>query len=243
VSDHPFWPRPSWRDAIATVLALGLVIAWELSGGDWIVAQHYGQASGFAARDAPWATALYNVGRWLALVAWSAVLASALWPRQGTSARRASLAAAVMVVLAALLVGAVKHSSGASCPWSLQSFGGTQPYVSHWTAWTPGAGTGQCFPSGHASAALAFLPVYVLWRAPHPRLARVVLVTTLLLGAVYGWLQVARGAHFVSHVLWSAWLCWLIAMASPLLVRCLTWSLLPLLRRRKPPLMARAISP
>jgi membrane-associated PAP2 superfamily phosphatase len=29
----------------------------------------------------------------------------------------------------------------------------------------------------------------------------------LLFGAVFAWAQLARGAHYASHSLWSAWLC------------------------------------
>ena len=29
-----------------------------------------------------------------------------------------------------------------------------------------------------------------------------------VLGTLFGGVQVARGAHFVSHVLWSAWMAW-----------------------------------
>jgi membrane-associated PAP2 superfamily phosphatase len=37
-------------------------------------------------------------------------------------------------------------------------------------------------------------------------------------GALFGWAQLARGAHFASHTMWSAWLCWtLCAVAAPLL--------------------------
>jgi membrane-associated PAP2 superfamily phosphatase len=233
----------AWGDMLVTLLALAGVVAWDVSSGDWLVAQHYGNANGFGFRDAMWATTLHSAGRWLALAAWLALLAWAVWPRRPSPARAATLAAAVMVLLAALLVSVVKHASGASCPWSLQPFGGTQPYLSHWTAWQPAAGAGQCFPSGHASAAYAFLPVYVLGRTPHPRLARVALAATLLLGLAYGWLQVARGAHFVSHVLWSAWLCWMVALASPLLLGCFECLPTQWLRRRKLPQMASASPP
>lgn len=34
------------------------------------------------------------------------------------------------------------------------------------------------------------------------------------LGALFGGAQVLRGAHFVSHVLWSGWICWALAAAS-----------------------------
>lgn len=217
-------PSLSWRrDLRITLLALVLIVLWDVSGGDWIVSSHYGQADGFAAHHAAWAVALYNAGRGLALAAWVALIVWAAWPGRATGARVTTLIAALSVLIAALLVAIVKRASGADCPWSLQAFGGAQPYLSHWTNWSPSAGAGGCFPSGHASAGFAFLAVYALWRTEHRRLAQIVLWATLALGMAYGGLQVVRGAHFASHVLWSAWLCWLVALLSPLLLRWTPW--------------------
>ena len=36
----------------------------------------------------------------------------------------------------------------------------------------------------------------------------------LALGALFGAAQVMRGAHYVSHVLWSAWICWTLSVAA-----------------------------
>jgi membrane-associated PAP2 superfamily phosphatase len=30
------------------------------------------------------------------------------------------------------------------------------------------------------------------------------------MGAVFGWAQMVRGAHFPSHTMWSAWVCWVL---------------------------------
>jgi membrane-associated PAP2 superfamily phosphatase len=237
----------SWRrDAAATLLLLSLAMLWDVSGGDWIVTQHYGQATGFALRHAVWAERLHDAGRWLAAAAWLALLAWAAGPARTAQARATTLAAAASVLIAALLVAAIKHASGADCPWNLQAFGGENAYLSHWTTWAVGDGAGagitnpgRCFPSGHASAAFAFLPVYALCRVQHPRFAQLALAATLVLGLAYGWLQVARGAHFVSHVLWSAWLCWLVAMAAPLLLRCMAGHGMETLRATKRPTLGR----
>jgi membrane-associated PAP2 superfamily phosphatase len=35
-----------------------------------------------------------------------------------------------------------------------------------------------------------------------------VLGAVLGVGLLLGWTQLVRGAHFPSHMLWSAWLCW-----------------------------------
>jgi membrane-associated PAP2 superfamily phosphatase len=44
------------------------------------------------------------------------------------------------------------------------------------------------------------------------KLAIVGLAVGLLLGLVFGIAQQARGAHFVSHDLWSAFLAWILSL-------------------------------
>jgi len=44
-----------------------------------------------------------------------------------------------------------------------------------------------------------------------PAVARRWLAAALAAGLVLGVAQQLRGAHFMSHTLWSAWLCWVVA--------------------------------
>ena len=46
-----------------------------------------------------------------------------------------------------------------------------------------------------------------------PRKARAVLCAAWIIGLAAGAVQVARGAHFVSHVLWTAWVAWAVTLA------------------------------
>jgi membrane-associated PAP2 superfamily phosphatase len=115
-------------------------------------------------------------------------------------------------------VPALKRLSHTSCPWDLAVFGGSAPYVPHRTFALVDGGPGHCFPSGHAVAAFAFLPLYFQWRAHRPALARWILGSVLIAGALFGWAQLARGAHFPSHTLWSAWLCWVIGCVAALVL-------------------------
>lgn len=41
--------------------------------------------------------------------------------------------------------------------------------------------------------------LYFQWRTTHPRRAHALLAATLSAGALFGWAQLARGAHFPSH--------------------------------------------
>ena len=112
-----------------------------------------------------------------------------------------------------LLVPLAKRFSRTSCPWDVAEFGGSASYVPHWLLGTLDGGPGHCFPSGHAVAAFAFFSGYFLRRDTRPRLARVWLAGVLLAGLAFGWAQLARGAHYPSHTLWSAWLCWAVCVA------------------------------
>ena len=143
-----------------------------------------------------------------------ALVLGASWPSCPWPARRERLVALGTTALLLLGVPGLKHFSSTSCPWDLTEFGGSHPFVSHWRAGLADGGPGHCFPSGHAVAAFAFLSVYFLWRRQRPHAARPVLVVVMALGLAFGWAQLARGAHFVSHTLWSAWLCWTACMVA-----------------------------
>ena len=208
------------RDAAWALAGLLVLVAWEASGADMAVMRLIADAQGFAWRDAPLATALHSGGR---VVAWLllAVLALDLlrpFTRNGPSRQMRALWLAV-VLSTAVLVPGLKRLSSTSCPWDLTPFGGLAPYVPHWLLSVADGGPGHCFPSGHAVAVLAFIGVYFLWREHRPGLARGIAAAVWGLGAVYGTVQVLRGAHFVSHVWWAAWLCWVIAAAADAALR------------------------
>jgi len=197
--------------ALTAVLAAAL-LGWEATGGDMAVAAWAGGPAGFALRE-HWlfSSVLHGGARWLA---WALALGLCLavwWPvgplRALPVSRRLQLAGGVLV--ATLLVSVLKSFSPASCPWDLAAFGGVARPVSHWAWWTaPAGGGGRCFPAGHASAGFAFLSGYFVFRETAPGLARRWLLGALGAGLLLGLAQQWRGAHFMSHTLWTAWFCW-----------------------------------
>ena len=196
-----------WEVAVA---ALGLValLLWELSGLDLALTRAYGTHGGFPLRDA-WLTRtlLHDGGRAMAWAMMSLWLLS-VWRDRGFE-RLHSLRWIGVALLCVLLVPALKLFAASSCPWELQEFGGrVATYVPHWKLGLHDGGPGHCFPSGHAVSAFAFFAVYFDRRGRQPRAARWYLLGVCLAGALFGWAQLARGAHFASHTLWSAWLCW-----------------------------------
>lgn len=206
--------RAARRDLAVTLSALLLLIAWEASGWDMALAAWYGHANGFALRDNGWTRHLLHDGGRIAAGIALAACALLAWHGLGSDAtRRLRGMWFGLVLLCLLLIPALKRGSATSCPWDLQAFGGAVPYVPHWMLGVLDGGPGHCFPSGHAVAAFAFLPLYFQWRAQRPRVARALLAIVLMMGALFGWAQLARGAHFPSHTLWSAWLCWTVGAA------------------------------
>ncbi len=215
--------RRAWAD-LGTLLAAGAsLLAWDASGWDLAIARWVGSSAGFAWRDAWWTSRLmHDGGRW---AAWALLLALvvAAWRTPATLARGPSRADRwrwLAVMLACVIaVPALKRFSSTSCPWDLAEFGGLARYVSHWHFGMLDGGPGHCFPSGHAVAAFAFFGMYFMWREHDPRRARAWLAGVGLAGLAFGTAQLLRGAHYPSHTLWSAWLCWAISAAAAQLPR------------------------
>lgn len=206
--------RRRHNDLAITLVALALLLLWDASRLDLTAVRVWGDARGFAWRE-HWLTArvLHDGGRWLAggvLLAMVAVALRPSWlPALGRAERWRALAA---TVIALLVVPVLKHYSDKSCPWDLAEFGGVARYLSHWDFGHPDGGGGRCFPSGHATSAFAFFSAWFVLRDPYPRLGRAWLGAVLVLGTAYGWAQMARGAHYPSHTMWSAWICWTLAL-------------------------------
>jgi membrane-associated PAP2 superfamily phosphatase len=202
---------PVGRDLLITLGLLAALLCWEAGSADMALARLYGDATGFVLRD-HWffSRVMHGGGRWLSA---AALLGVAAWSMLGDArvmARRQRWAWLAVVLLCLIAVPALKRLSTSSCPWDLDDFGGGVAYVPHWMLTLVDGGPGHCFPSGHAVAAFAFLPLYFQWRNTWPQAARVLLALTLGVGLLFGWAQLARGAHFPSHTMWSAWLCWAI---------------------------------
>lgn len=128
--------------------------------------------------------------------------------------RRLLLFLSLALTLAPLTVVLLKLWSARHCPWSVEEYGGFAPHLSVFDAAPPGMSLGHCFPSGHASGGFALLSFYFAGRAlGSRRLARAGLWGSIVAGMAFGMVRVAQGAHFLSHNLWSALVCWLVILA------------------------------
>ncbi|RSZ33262.1 MULTISPECIES: phosphatase PAP2 family protein [unclassified Variovorax] len=207
---------PDLRLGVLTLAALIALMAWDATGADLLLARMAGSHFGFPLRDNPFMVHVMHEGaRNLSWALVTLLFAAIRWPfgllRRLDTAGRVQLA--LTVLGSVIAVSALKHASHTSCPWDLQEFGGVARYVSHWSWGVSDGGPGGCFPAGHASAAFAYVGGYFVLRRVSSRAAAIWLWTAMAAGLVLGVSQQLRGAHYMSHTLWTAWVCWTVGFA------------------------------
>ncbi len=215
--------RSAGRLLAFLLVPLFFIVLWDITPGDLIVAHWYGAAHGFDLKQSGWLVdALHTwprrAGMLLLLLCLLAVWHPPKFWKRSTQAERIWLVCTILCC--AILVPGLRALSHTSCPWDLKEFGGAAHYVWHFTFGGTDGGAGRCFPSGHASAFFSFLPAFWVMRRHNARFAWTALACFVVFGLGMSWVQVVRGAHFPSHLLWTGWLCWAVScLASPLLDR------------------------
>ncbi len=117
------------------------------------------------------------------------------------------------IVFSALSVSILKRFSIHACPWDLTRYGGFAAELALFADLPSGTQPGRCFPGGHASGGYALLALYFAFIGSNTRLAYLSLALGLFVGSLMGWTQMMRGAHFMSHNLWTLWVVWLVLLA------------------------------
>lgn len=192
----------------------GFLLIWLSRGGvpDFAVSRFFFDpvAGIFPMKDAPLFTLGGHAGlKWLVLCIWASGVVAAVFMREW---RSPLVFFCATVVLTTLIVALLKMTSAHSCPWDLRGFGGTAD-------WFPlfgqpvSPGPGRCWPGGHAAGGFSLLAGYFAFRGSHRMIARIALVVALGLGTLMSFVQIVRGAHFLSHNLWSFWICWFCSLA------------------------------
>lgn len=214
--DKKFW---WWHAVLPLLLLVAGVALFELTDLDLRFSDPFFDAVHrvWPAKNSWWAeTLIHRRGRDLVLI--TAVSALLCWLMSFGWARlrpwrRMALFLALSIGISTGLVAFGKEVTNRHCPWDYQRYGGDVPYARLFDD-TPQAcsNDGNCFPAGHAAGGFAMLSGYFLFYGRRRRYAVAALLFGMSLGSLFAYGQLARGAHFVSHNLWSAALCWYVAL-------------------------------
>lgn len=117
----------------------------------------------------------------------------------------------VATVLGTIVVSFGKIVSHISCPWDFSRYGGTLEYISLSNQLLVRNGS-QCFPAGHASAGYAWIALYFVGLYSRSVWRWLAFSIPFLIGLLFGFSQQLRGAHFISHDLWTFGICWMVSL-------------------------------
>lgn len=219
-----------WRTQVALRLLVPLLLSvplipWrnDFAFGELLwrwQAEHWSITNAFLTE-----TVMHQVGRALSQLGFVFLLFIAWW-----SIRRGALKhwiaplrhLVVPVLFSTLVVSVTKKTRVNDCPYDMTALGGKKPSLSVFTARPPRVADGPCFPASHANAGFSEIALYVAAAAVgwSGRRQRALLVAALLTGTALGFAQQFRGAHFVSHDLWTVAICWFVTLAfTPMLKR------------------------
>ncbi|MEZ5653478.1 MAG: phosphatase PAP2 family protein [Burkholderiaceae bacterium] len=212
--------RAAHRIALIVLAVLAAVLLLTLADGQWDIriSRFYfdARAHVFPWHVEPWVQqVLYYDGK-LAAITLDLLLIGAVLTAAavGSLPRRIALAATVGMLAIPTVIALLKLISSTPCPWDLSIFGGTAAH--HGLLTMPvGGSPGHCMPAGHPSAGLAIIGLILpLAAAGRRQLALLATIAGLALGLAMGWLRIAQGAHFLSHVLWSLWISVAVALVT-----------------------------
>lgn len=189
-------------------LKLDFVLAdwlYQQQGGRWVLQQHWLMQK-----------VLHDRVRDLNLVLVVALICYGVWLR--SAGQSAVLRRAVATLLYSLLscfavVSWLKHVLPMECSWDLLQFGGDMPFYGLLQPRPEGTPIHLCFPAGHASIGFAWLGLYYFFLETKPQWASKALIAAAVTGLLLGAVQQSRGAHFFSHDIGTAAICWALCSA------------------------------
>lgn len=212
------------------VTGTALLLVFHLTRLDVVLedAWHRGTGVPWPLRDAWWTSTLLH--QWLRYLLHACALACIwlAWARRRQPDALRWRAVAVSALVVPLVIATGKRFSPMHCPWDIDRYGGHAPYYDLLAALTtPVAQPGYCFPAGFVSTG-SWLLAFALFHYPgKPRLSLLIGIAAALLCLALGFVQQMRGAHFLSHVLWTLWLSWACVLGGHALLRA--WRTAPVI--------------
>lgn len=208
-----------WRNHLQIPLALFALLALgiELGGVDmWLADKFYAWEGGTWALKNAWLTStiIHNAGKPLSLLIALVILLafiSTYFTQRFRQYRRELLYLLLAAGGGSVLISILKDITHVSCAWDFTRYGGDTEYASVFTQLLLRNGN-NCFPAGHASGGYAWLAFYFLGVHFHSRWRWAGLGFACSVGLLFGISQQLRGAHFISHDLWTLGICWFFSL-------------------------------
>jgi membrane-associated PAP2 superfamily phosphatase len=220
------------KDLLLGGALLAVALAVTLADVDRSIAAAWAfspEANGFPWRDSFWTTTvLHSGGRDFVYAVGLipvAALIGGLWSRRLAKHRARHIIALAAILATTLLIGALKQLTHMDCPWDIAGLGGSNPLIGLFERRPSFLPAAACFPAAHAGSGFALLGLHFAWR--DSRFAPALLALALITGGLFALGQEARGAHFLSHDLWSLAIAWTVCAALPLLYRRLVSASVP----------------
>jgi membrane-associated PAP2 superfamily phosphatase len=188
-------------DMTVSSLALGPVKINPMGNKFWPAGAHF-----------PW-TFLYHYGPIPAFVLAGAALAglvAGFFVHKLAGCRKKTIFILLFLAIGPGLVVNVllKDQLGRPRPREVVEFGGSDQYTPCWQLGT--AGKNSSFPSGHAAVAFFMIAPWFVLRDEKYGVAVGFLVFGMSLGTLVGIARILQGGHFVSDVIWSGGLIYLV---------------------------------
>ncbi len=118
------------------------------------------------------------------------------------------------LVIAPSLIAMAKVTTNVHTPAEIRRYEGSAPYVKVFEAYPAGdrpSKRGRGFPAGHASGGFALMALGGLASTSRRRLLGI--GCGLAMGTLMGCYQILKGAHYLSHTLVTALVCWVVFLA------------------------------
>ena len=111
------------------------------------------------------------------------------------------------IILSVALVSLLKRFFEADCPWDLLRYGGEKPFYSLFEYPENMLPSKHCFPASHASVSFSWIALFFYLKVKNYQHKFKVLIAVVFMGLSFGLAQQIRGAHFLSHDIWSLIIC------------------------------------
>lgn len=111
----------------------------------------------------------------------------------------------ICMIFIPAIISTLKASTNVHCPYDLAAFTGHVPFRSllrfdSYSAFLAKYDNGNCFPGGHASGGYAFMSSFFVLPNKYKKLG---VLTGFALGTYMALFQMMKGAHFLSHSLFT----------------------------------------